>query len=254
MAVDPFSVTAHHRFFNFATDSYTQRLLSLLIQIPKSSILRRKKNLIAVGLMNHTFKLQKLKRATLEPHVGSVVDAIASTLYLSAGKSGDKGQKVLCLGLSALQQLTTQVPQHIAPKIGKFLEPFLASLMAPDSSILRYQAIGGLGALINCTKLDWDLPAKTSARVQIHEMRASADALVKLQQGRKEAFKEKLSTCALVSLSCQLTVKDLVTYRNDRSHFFSSSRPFTMTKTHSCVGTCWSNKSSVLSKKAMSVG
>ncbi|KAA1095445.1 hypothetical protein PGT21_020315 [Puccinia graminis f. sp. tritici] len=178
-------------------DSYTQRLLSLLIQIPKSSILRRKKNLIAVGLMNHTFKHQRLKRATLEPHVSNVVDAIASTLYLSAGKSGDKGQKVLCLGLSALQQLTTQVPQHIAPKVGKFLEPFLASLMAPDSPILRHQAIGGLGALINCTKLDWDLPAKTSARVQIHEMRASADALLKLQQGRKEAFKEKLSTFAL---------------------------------------------------------
>ncbi|WAR59084.1 hypothetical protein PtB15_10B426 [Puccinia triticina] len=178
-------------------DSHTQRLLALLIQIPKSSVLRRKKNLIAVGLMNNIFKLQRLKRATLEPHVSCVVDAIASTLYLSAGKSGDKGQKVLCLGLSALQQLTTQVPQQMVPKISKFLEPFLASLMAPDSSMLRHHAIAGLGALINCTKQEWDVPAKPPARVQIHELRTSTDALLKLQQGRKEAFREKLSTFVL---------------------------------------------------------
>lgn len=173
-------------------DSYTKRLLSLLIQIPKSSILRRKKNLLAIGLLNHIFKLQRLECATLEPHVSDVVDAIASTLYLSAGKSGDKGQKVLCLGLSALQQLTTQVPQHIAPKIGKFLEPLLASLTAPDSAALRHQARAGLGALINCTKQEWHVSPPTNGRDQLR-----LDVLHKLQQDKKEAFKEKLSTFAL---------------------------------------------------------
>jgi len=175
-------------------DSYTKRLLSLLVQIPKSSILRRKKNLLAIGLLNHIFKLQRLECATLEPHVSDVVDAIASTLYLSAGKSGDKGQKVLCLGLSALQQLTTQVPQHIAPKIGKFLEPLLASLTAPESATLRHQASAGLGALINSTKQEWHVAPTTHGRAQL---RPTADALHKLQQDKKEAFKEKLSTFAL---------------------------------------------------------
>ncbi|KAI7944844.1 hypothetical protein MJO28_010539 [Puccinia striiformis f. sp. tritici] len=186
-------------------DCYTQRLLSLLLQIPKSSVLRRKKNLSAIGLMNHIFKLQRLKPATIEPHVTSVVDAIASTLYLSAGKSGDKGQKVLCLGLSALEQLTTQMPQHVVPNIGKFLEPLLASLTAPDSPMLRHQAAAGLGALINCTKAEWDMSYKTHARVQLHESRISAEALLKLQQGRKDAFKEKLSTFALAYYNDQNT-------------------------------------------------
>ncbi|PLW10978.1 hypothetical protein PCASD_20161 [Puccinia coronata f. sp. avenae] len=191
----------------FFDDSYTQRILSLLIQIPKSSILRRKKNLLAIGLFNHIFKLQKLHTSTLEPHVSAVVDGIASTLYLSAGKSGDKGQKVLCLGLSALQQLTTQVPHHIALKVGKFLEPLLASLTAPDSFNLRHQASAGLGALINSIQLDWDLASKNPGRFQVQQSRAVADALPNLQQGRKEAFKERLSTFTLA-------------YYNDKNTFF----------------------------------
>lgn len=186
-------------------ESYTQRLLSLLNQVPRSSVLRRKKNLTAIGLHNHIFKLQKLTPATLGPHIGPIVDAITSTLYLSAGKSGDKGQRVLSLGLAALRQLTTQLPQQIGPKLGKFLEPLLASLTAPDSAILRHQALRGLGALVSCTLKDWDVSQKASARVPTHVMRESHLSASSVEKARKDAFKEKLSASALAYFNDQNT-------------------------------------------------
>ncbi|MBW0478274.1 hypothetical protein O181_017989, partial [Austropuccinia psidii MF-1] len=184
-------------------ETFTRRLLSLVVTIPESSILRRKKNLNAVVLHNYIFKLQRLPSSILEPYCESIVDSISSTLYLSAGKSGDKGQKVLSFGLEALHQLTIQVPHQISQRVGRFLEPLLASLTATDSPLLRHHALRGLGALINCVKQDWDLTPRFLSRLQVDQTCVLMDDL-KTEQSKKEALKDKLSATTFV-------------YFNDRS-------------------------------------
>ncbi|EGG05971.1 uncharacterized protein MELLADRAFT_116631 [Melampsora larici-populina 98AG31] len=179
---------------NFA-EAHTQRLISLLVDIPGSLILRRKKNLPVIGTFNHIFKSQSLGLNLLAPHSQHIIDAVSHTLYLSAGKSGDKGKRVLLLGLGALEQLIKQIPEQILPRISRVVDPLLAALVSPEASSLRHQGLRGLGALINCTKSDWNQGLRQSAvSLGFSENSQSGKSLSDAQKSKKEDFREKIST------------------------------------------------------------
>ncbi|KAH9817472.1 hypothetical protein DFH28DRAFT_1155493 [Melampsora americana] len=169
---------------NFA-EAHTRRLISLLVDIPGSLILRRKKNLPS----------QTLGLNLLAPHSHHIIDAVSHTLYLSAGKSGDKGKRVLLLGLGALEQLIKQIPEHILPRISRVVDPLFAALVSPEASSLRHQGLRGLGALINCAKSDWNQGLRQSAvSWGSSENGQSERSPSEAQQLKKDDFREKIST------------------------------------------------------------
>ncbi|KAI9613994.1 hypothetical protein H4Q26_009848 [Puccinia striiformis f. sp. tritici PST-130] len=153
------------------------RLLSLLLQIPKSSVLRRKKNL---GRCDCKYPVSV------------------------CWKKAETKAKRSCAGLSALEQLTTQMPQHVVPNIGKFWS-LSGILNGSRLSNVKASSRRRPGCINQLHQSGMDMSYKTHARVQLHESRISAEALLKLQQGRKDAFKEKLSTFALAYYNDQNT-------------------------------------------------
>ncbi|KAG0146055.1 hypothetical protein CROQUDRAFT_657843 [Cronartium quercuum f. sp. fusiforme G11] len=184
--------------------AHAQRLLSLLVELPGSDILRRKKHLPVIGTFNHIIKAQRLPPAILTPHAHRILDAITHTLYLSGGKSGEKGKRVLWLGLGAIKQLVSQIPEQVLGRIAAVIEPLLAALASPQAGSLRHEALQGLGALVNCTKKDWDEGGlRPSAAVwRLTGPAVTADR-VQSQKLRKEDFQEKLSRYTFAYLTNQ---------------------------------------------------
>ncbi|KAI8444970.1 hypothetical protein BY996DRAFT_4599233 [Phakopsora pachyrhizi] len=187
-------------------ESRTKKLLTHLVQVPDSTILRRRKNLTAIGLFNHVFKSQNLSPLTLMSHSDLILGAISKTLYLSIDRVGDKGRKVINLGIEALQKLATQIPDRMVKKIQLFIDPIFDCLTANDSLALRVQAVKILGILINFSfpgsksaiqfLPDDDLKSCASGKYKGPRKQKKEDS-EKLQKIKREQWRDKLSILAL---------------------------------------------------------
>lgn len=182
-------------------EAHTQRLISLLVDIPGLPVLQCKKNLPVIGAFNLIFMRQTLGPSLLGPHSLAIIDAVTHTLYLSGGKSGDKGKRVLILGLGALHQLIHQMPEYIPPRMSRVVDPLLAALASPEASSLRHHGLRGLGALINCTKPDWDQALRPSAvawRLSKACNSNNYQSRSEVQMIKKEDFRDKVSIYTFV--------------------------------------------------------